>query len=78
VYVDGKWGNCLDSALELVPREKQTYSGENTCTDNYHHICAAESNYGGISVDWDTGEVTLAVYTPHEDGKVASSIVISL
>jgi hypothetical protein len=51
---------------------------DNTCTDQDHHTCSAEANYGGVSVDWNAGEVLLGVYTPHENNKLASSVTLDI
>jgi len=73
---NGGWGYCADS--ELVSKDKQTVTGDNTCTDQDHHTCSAEANYGGISVDWNAGELLLGVYTPHENNKLASSVTLDI
>ncbi len=70
------WGNCDAADNELVPRNKITYSGKNICTNNYMHVCSAQANYGGISVDWNSREILLAVYTPHETTPDAATITI--
>lgn len=77
-HIPGSWGNCDVEANELVPRNKVFYSGENICTDNYMHVCSARANYGGISVDWNTMEVRLSLFTPHENVAEAAAIVIDL
>lgn len=77
-HVSGNWGDCDDSANELVPRDKIRYSGENICTDNYMHVCSAKANYGGVSMDWDKRELTLSVFTPHETVEEAAAVVIDL
>jgi hypothetical protein len=51
---------------------------ENKCTDNYHHTCSAQANYGAIVVDWERGTMNLTVFTPHEKDEVASSVEIDL
>jgi hypothetical protein len=55
-----------------------TYSGANICSDDYFHICSAQANFGGISVDWSKNEVTLSVFTPHENEPVAASVTLSI
>ena len=70
-------GNCLPEEEELVPRSMQSYGKSRKCTDQYHHTCTAQANYGGIEVDWSTNRMKLAVYTPHHEGEVeASSIIV--
>mmetsp|Transcript_10910 Transcript_10910/g.15360 ORF Transcript_10910/g.15360 Transcript_10910/m.15360 type:complete len:191 (+) Transcript_10910:210-782(+) len=72
----GSWGYCASPTAELVPKENISFSNKYTCF-NYLHICSAESNYGGISVDWVNKKITLAVFTPHDkDDTVAASISI--
>lgn len=73
-----KWGYCLPEEKELVPRSNQFINGL-TCGDNYHRVCGSgsENIYGGLSVDWENGEITLSIYTPKEvDNHPASSIKI--
>jgi len=76
-HIHGSWGNCLPEEEELVPRSMQSYGTSRKCTDQYHHTCTAQANYGGIEVDWSTNRMKLAVYTPHHEGEVeASSIFV--
>jgi len=76
-HIHGSWGNCLPEEEELVPRSMQSYGKSRKCTDQYHHTCSAQANYGGIEVDWSTRRMKLAVYTPHHEGEVeASSILV--
>ena len=77
VHIPGSWGNCLPEEEELVPRSMQSYGKSRKCTDQYHHTCTAQANYGGIEVDWSSNRMKLAVYTPHHEGEVeASSILV--
>jgi alkaline phosphatase D len=75
-HVSGRWGNCLPENEELVPRNNIFYTGANICSDNYLHVCSAEANYGGISVDWNQNKLTLALYTPHSTQPLAASVVV--
>jgi alkaline phosphatase D len=78
-HIDGRWGNCIPEDQELVPRSMQSYGTSCKCTNQYHHTCTAQANYGGISVDWSMGRMKLAVYTStphHEDEVEASSIFV--
>jgi len=65
----GRWGFCLNEEEELVPRDRQTVEGL-TCSDDYHHTCGVRAVYGGLSVDWEAGELTLSVFKKDtkEDG----------
>lgn len=75
-HIPDQWGYCLPGAEELVPRENQKYSTINKCTDNYHHTCSAQANYGGMVVDWDARTIELSLFTPHESEKLASAMVV--
>lgn len=77
-HVNGRWGNCLPAEEELVPRERQRYSLENKCADNYHFTCSAQANYGGLVVDWEKGTITLSLRTPHHKDPIASEITIDI
>jgi alkaline phosphatase D len=76
-HVAGQWGNCLPEADELVPRASISFSNENTCTDNYLHVCSARANYGGIKVDWSANTVKLSIFTPHQTNVEAASVTLS-
>ena len=76
--ISDQWGNCLDAKKELVARDDMTYGKTNICTDNYHHTCAAQANYGGLVVDWEAGSIEISLFTPHENEEVASSVRINL
>mmetsp|Transcript_14275 Transcript_14275/g.30999 ORF Transcript_14275/g.30999 Transcript_14275/m.30999 type:complete len:625 (-) Transcript_14275:98-1972(-) len=78
IAVSGQWGNCLDAEKELVPRSKMAYGKGHKCTDQYHHTCSAQANYGGLVVDWDNGTMDITLFTPHEKEIVASSISIDM
>jgi len=78
VHISGRWGNCLPEEEELVPRDRQRYSLENKCADNYHFTCSAQANYGTMAVDWDAGTITLSLRTPHHRSRTASEIVIDI
>ena len=72
------WGDCLEAKEELVARNDMKYGKTNICTDNYHHTCAAQANYGGLVVDWEAGNIEISLFTPHENEQVASSVRIDL
>ena len=72
------WGDCLEAKKELVARKDMEYSKTNICTDNYHHTCAAQANYGGLVVDWEAKSIEITLFTPHEKEQVASSVRIDL
>lgn len=75
-HIVDSWGYCLAEDEELVPRSRQTFGVGHKCTDNYHHTCSAQANYGGITVDWENRTILLSLFTPHEAEIVASSIEI--
>lgn len=76
-YVHPNWGYCQDVEKEIVPRANITTSPENACEDSMH-ICRARSNYGGIEIDWEQNFMTLSIFTPHADEKVAAQVKIGL
>lgn len=78
VNIDGQWGNCLPESEELVPRDRQSHSLENKCSNAAHHVCEAQANYGTMVVDWENETVTMNVRTPHHTNSIASEMVIDL
>jgi alkaline phosphatase D len=76
-YFPGSWGYCLPEVEELVPLSNQTASNENTCGRMFH-ICNAQSNYGGIEVDWESKSITMSIFTPYSVDPVAAQVVIGM
>jgi alkaline phosphatase D len=76
--VGGAWGTCLPAEQELVPRDRQRYSLENKCADNYHFTCSAQANFGTMVVDWNAGTIMLSIRTPHHNSPMASEITVDI
>ena len=84
--IDQNWPHDIQNTHRLQP--DQQYDGvlsvitatsdKNTCSGDPLHICSARANYGGISVNWDLGEITLGIYTPHEEDTVAALVTLAL
>jgi hypothetical protein len=69
------WGNCNaynDIYTNIIA------SKERVCTNSAVHVCNAQANFGGISVDWEESAVTLSILTPHETSPVAASVTFPL
>mmetsp|Transcript_33855 Transcript_33855/g.49377 ORF Transcript_33855/g.49377 Transcript_33855/m.49377 type:complete len:733 (-) Transcript_33855:349-2547(-) len=69
------WGNCLPASMysNIVSSKK------NICGGDASHVCTAQANFGGISVDWEEQSVTLSILTPHdESAPVAASVSFAL
>ena len=76
-YMPGDWGYCLPESDELVPRANITVSEENSGYEALH-VCKAQSNYGGIEVDWDNNLIQLYLFTPHATNPLAGKVTIGM
>ena len=73
------WGICESKSQNKVPNFiSMEASREHVCDGNALHVCTAKANYGGIEVDWNSNQVSMAIYTPHETEAIAGRIVIPL
>ena len=81
IGVETDWGYCIPEEDEIVPRVDQqvTNLGEqllDSCSQNYHHICAAYNMYGGISIDWEKGDIELSNYVPNMRDDAISTVTV--
>ena len=84
--IDQKWPYDIENTNRLQHSEQYdgvlsivtASSDKNTCSGDRLHVCSARANYGGITIDWDLGEITLGIYTPHEEDTVAALVTLAL
>merc|ERR1712012_1176188 len=65
VHVPGYWGLCAPPDEELV--QESFSNSTKTCSQSKFHICTAQTNYGFLSVNWESRSLTMGVRTPEED-----------